>query len=168
MVRILSYFILGVALQIVTCPAPSKRGGRDGIIVGEGLDPPLTIWEGNVQIGVTRQKICHPEDGCAVRGNLPVGYRLYIGAYVAVKLYREIATGLPALAMTTPLVRCPRRGRVSRPVCGRRNASPTKRCAALVGEVIDRPQKAFRLSIWKQKRTRFCVSFLLLFLSINP
>ena len=90
--------------------APSKRGGRDGIIVGEGLDPPLTIWEGNVQIGVTRQKICHPEDGCAVRGNLLVGYRLYIGAYVAVKLYREIATGLPALAMTTPLVRCPRRG----------------------------------------------------------
>ena len=41
----------------------------------------------------TKVKICHSEDGCAVRGNLLVGYRLYIGAYVAVKLYREIATG---------------------------------------------------------------------------
>ena len=58
----------------------------------------------------TKEKICHSEDGCAVRGNLPVGYRLYIGAYVAVKLYREIATGLPALAMTTPLVRRSCRG----------------------------------------------------------
>ena len=39
------------------------------------------------------ETICHSEDGYAVRGNLPVGGRLYIGAYVAVKLYREIATG---------------------------------------------------------------------------
>ena len=53
------------------------------------------------------ERICHSEDGYAVRGNLPVGCYLYIGAYVAVKLYREIATGLPALAMTTPLVRRP-------------------------------------------------------------
>ena len=61
---------------------------------GESQDPPLTIWAGNVQIGVTRQKICHSEDGCAVRGNLLVGYRLYIGAYVDEKSYREIATSL--------------------------------------------------------------------------
>ena len=86
--------------------APSKRGGRDGIIVGEGLDPPLTIWEGNVQIGVTRQKICHPEDGCPVRGNLPVGYRLYISTNVAVQLYREIAPQGHFLALCA---RAPRR-----------------------------------------------------------
>ena len=53
------------------------------------------------------ERICHSEDGYAVRGNLPVGSCLYIGAYVAVQLYREIATGLPALAMTNPLVRRP-------------------------------------------------------------
>ena len=56
------------------------------------------------------QKSCHSEDGYAVRGNLPVGGYLYIGAYAAVKLYWEIATGLPALAMTTPLVHRPCRG----------------------------------------------------------
>ena len=46
-------------------------------------------------------------------------------------MYREIATALSALAMTNLLVRHPCRGRVSRPVCGRRNASPTKRYDAL-------------------------------------
>ena len=40
------------------------------------------------------EKFCHSEDGDAVRGNLLVGCCRYIGAYVAVKLYREIATSL--------------------------------------------------------------------------
>ena len=62
------------------------------LYVGEGLDPPLTLRKGNAKIVATMQKICHSEDGYAVRGNLQVGCRLYIGAYVAVKLYREIAT----------------------------------------------------------------------------
>ena len=39
-------------------------------------------------------KICHSEDGYAVRGNLPVGCRLYFSTHVVVKLYREIAASL--------------------------------------------------------------------------
>ena len=39
------------------------------------------------------EKFCHSEDGYAVRGNLLVGCCRYIGAYVAVGSYREIATG---------------------------------------------------------------------------
>ena len=60
----------------------------------------LLLQEKPFGVDATLKKICHSEDGYAVRGNLPVGCRLYIGAYVAVKLYWEIATGLPALAMT--------------------------------------------------------------------
>ena len=37
--------------------------------------------------------MCHSEDGYAVRGNLPAKCHLSIGTHVAVKLYREIATG---------------------------------------------------------------------------
>ena len=75
----------------------------------------------------TKVKICHSEDGCAVRGNLPVGYRLYISTNVAVQLYREIAPQGHFLARCAraprpdgprndkPLVRCPRRGGHRRP-----------------------------------------------------
>ena len=52
------------------------------------------------------EKICHSEDGYAVRGNLPVGCCRYIGAYVAVKLYREIAPQGHFLALCA---RAPRR-----------------------------------------------------------
>ena len=39
----------------------------------------------------TKAKICHSEDGYAVRGNLPAGCCFYISTHVAAQLYREIA-----------------------------------------------------------------------------
>ena len=42
----MSYFILGVALRIITCPPPFTQGRREGADVGEGHDPPADTPEG--------------------------------------------------------------------------------------------------------------------------